>query len=181
MTSSWVPFRRCSLSYVVSLHVFKIDGEFKEIANTRPGNFAPTLEDIDQDGIFEIKVMDDILAEAFSCFADSATGKVVLRYSGDKYHVSADDMKKPAPDLNAMSPQIESWRIMVEKHEDGDWPPPPFIQAITTLFFTGNRHEAFELIDRVWPPYVDGKEDFTKSYLDTIGESNFYREFEEQI
>jgi len=177
--SKWTGGMHCCYS----LHIFELDGKFKEIANIDGGNFSPSLEDVDYDGIPEIKVSDDFLAYLFSSFADSATGEVILKYSNidSRYRVATDYMKKPAPDLDSMHKKIRSWQRMLLKRGDPEQPPPSLMQVITNLFYTGNKRLALELVDRSWPMEMGGKEDFLKSYEEALSESKFYREFEEQL
>lgn len=175
--SKWTGGAHCCYS----LHIFELGNELNEIANIDGGNFAPELIDLDQDGIPEIKVWDDFLAYRFSCFADSAIGHVILKYSGEGYKVASEYMQKPAPNLNSLTSKIDYWRNLLQKRKDLENLPRSFMQAVTNLAFTGNKQTAMELIERVWPPDFPGKEDFLKSYNNALYESKFYPEFEKQL
>ena len=174
--SKWTGGAHCCFS----LHVFELDKDLREIANVDGGNFYPVLEDIDHDGIAEIRVTDDALAYLFSSFASSAAGDVVLKYSNHEYRVAAEYMVKTAPELDIFNKKIKTWRKMLRKHAP-DWPPPSLIQTVTDLFYTGNARAAFALVDRTWPSDVAGKEDFLKAYEEVLEKSRYYQEFQKQI
>ncbi len=175
--SKWTGGMHCCYS----LHIFKIADDFKKIAEIDGGNFYPVLMDINNDGILEIEVTDDFLAYQFSSFAFSATGKVILKFSEDSYHVAPEYMIKSVPDLNNFNNQISSWKNKFHDDETGESPPPSLVQVITDLVFSGNKQTAFHLVDRSWPPNLEGKKEFLDSYEQTLRTSRFYREFEELL
>ncbi len=175
--SKWTGGAHCCFS----LYIFELSNEFKEIANIDGGNFLPSFEDINHDEIPEIKIWDDFLAYQFSCFADSAIGYVVLKYTGDGYKVAGEYMHRPAPDLNLLVSKIESWQKLLQKRKDLENMPRSFMQTITNLVFTGNKETALELVERTWPSDFPEKEEFLKLYDDALNESKFYQEFERQL
>src|SRR3989338_1950874 len=79
------------------LHIFELGADFKKVGELGGGNFGPELRDLDKDGVPEVVLRDDVLAEVFSCFADSATGRVIVQYSPNGYRVAANYMKRPPP------------------------------------------------------------------------------------
>lgn len=175
--SKWTGGAHCCFS----LRIFSLGSEFKEIANVDGGNYQPYFEDMDRDGIPEIRVGDDALAYLFSSFAFSAIAEVVLKYTNSRYRVASDLMKKPVLKRDDFEEKIEEWQIKIKEHSDPDWPPYDLIQAITDLVYTGNKVIALDLIERVWLPGVPGKEQFMHKYEDALRESRFYLEFEKQL
>lgn len=159
-----------------SLLIFNVQGEFKKIGDIYGGNYNFEIVDLDHDGIPEIRLNDDFLAYQFSCFANSAMATVILKYSNLHYGVAPELMKRPAH-LESFYAKIPKWRTLLRKHDNPDWPPPAFIQAMTDLIFTGNESLAFQLIDKVWLQDIPGKDDFLKSYREALADSRYYEEF----
>ena len=104
--SKWTGGAHCCYS----LYIFELGQDLKSIAHIDGGNFLPYLEDLNKDGIPEIKVTDDFLAYQFSSFAYSATADVVLKYRDGAYSVAAEYMKKPAPDFRSLLRKMPSWQ-----------------------------------------------------------------------
>ncbi len=172
--SKWTGGMHCCYS----LHIFDLTDGFQKIADLDGGNFSPELRDLDFDGIPEIEIRDDFLAYRFSSFADSATGRVVMKYEGSDYRIADEYMREPAPDSDSLAVKIEPWRRSLGKRKDLDNLPQSFMQAVTDLVFSGNKQAAFELVDRVWPADFPGKVTFLASYDDALHESKYYRMFE---
>lgn len=172
VVSKWTGGAHCCNS----LLIFDVRGEFRKIDEIYGGNYDLEIVDLDHDGIPEIRLLDDFLAYLFSSFAYSAKADVVLRYVNNHYLVAPELMKKPAR-LKALNAKIPRWRKLLRKHSDPEWPPSPFIQAMTDLIFTGNEILAFKLVDQVWPPDVPGKADFLKSYRTALVDSKYYSKF----
>lgn len=175
--SKWTGGMHCCYS----LHILELGQNFRTVAQVDGGNFPPHLEDINEDGVPEIKVTDDFLAYQFSSFAYSATAEVILEYRNGVYVVDADAMEKPAPDSYLLNKKMISWQKDFRQRDVGDYPPPEFIQTLTDLFYTGNKDLALDLINQAWPEDIPGKADFLQSYGDSLKESQFYSEFERNL
>ena len=163
-----------------SLLVFNLNSEFRKLAEIDAGNSDPELVDLDGDGIAEIKLFDDFLAEQFSCYADSAFPDVVIKYSKGRFAVAPEFMKKPPPSLDEFDDKIPIWRKGLREH-GRQWPPPDFMQDFTALIFHGNRKQAFELLEKTWPHDVVGKKEFKKEYREALNSSRYYRDFEKRL
>jgi hypothetical protein len=159
-----------------SLLIFDVKGKFKKIADIYGGNYGIEIVDLNHDGIPVIRLTDDFLAYRFSSFASSAQATVVLKFNKGQYTVAPELMKRPAY-LKSFAPVIPRWRKLLREHANPDWPPPPFIQAMTDLLFTGNEGLAYRLVDNVWPVNIPGKADFLKSYHEALANSQYYAEF----
>ena len=175
VVSKWTGGAHCCNS----LLIFDVKGEFKKIADIYGGNYDLEIVDLNHDGIPEIRLTDDFLAYWFSSFAYSAQASVVLKYVNGHYTVAPEFMKRPAR-LESFNADIPQWRKLLREHRDPDWPPPPFIQAMTDLIFTGHENLAYQLVDQVWQSGVPGKADFLKSYHEALADSIYYREFTER-
>lgn len=175
--SKWTGGAHCCFS----LHIFSLGREFKEIASVDGGNYQPYFEDIDQDGIPEIRVGDDTFAYLFSSFAFSAVGDVVLKYSNQGYRVASELMKRSAPNLDDMGEKIKEWQIELREHPNPDGAPYALVQSVTDLVYSGNKATALDLIDRVWFLDIPGKEYFLEEYEKALTASKFYPEFESQL
>lgn len=177
IVSKWTGGMHCCFS----MFIFELGHDFKVVANIDGGNFQPLLKDLNGDGIPEVEITDDFLAYQFSSFAYSATAEVVLEYRNGTYEVMAEFMRKPAPDFEFLSRDILSWQKEFSHNQSGDYPPPKFIQAVTDLYYTGNKNLALEVIERSWPTSIPGKQRFIHEYESALMESRFYRKFEEQV
>lgn len=163
-----------------NLLIFDLGSTFKKIADVYGGNFEPEIVDINKDEIAEISVLDDTFAGLFSSFATSAKGEVILKYSGGRYVVAPEFMKKPLPSRSAFDGQVSTLqRLMREKGPE--WPPPEFVQTITDFIYTGHEKDAFEFADRVWPREVAGRAAFLKKYRGYLNGSLYYREFKKRL
>jgi hypothetical protein len=167
--SKWTGGAHCCYS----LLIFNLGREFKKIAEILGGNFSPEFVDPNRDGIPEIKVTDDFLAYAFSSFADSALGSVILKYSNGQYLLAEEFMKRPPSTPKPWAKYFPAWRKDL-KEKGPDWPPESFIQALTNLVFTGNAREGRRFVDRVWPKDIEGKEAFLSSYKEALADSRYY-------
>ena len=158
-----------------SLLIFDVQGEFRKIDEIYGGNYDFEIVDLNHDGIPEIRLTDDFLAYLFSSFAYSAQATVILKYVNGHYLVAPELMKRPAR-LKWLDTKIPKWRKLLREHHDPDWPPPPLIQAMTNLIYSGNEKLAFQLVDEVWPQDISGKDDFLKSYREALADSRYYPE-----
>lgn len=175
--TNWTGGMHCCFS----LLVFEVGSEFKKIAEIEGGNYYPFFEDVDGDGIQEVKVGDDFLAYVFSSFAFSAIAEVTLKYSSGRFEVSAAHMVKSPPDWDSLVKKIPRWQKEIRERENPDFPPQEFIQAITNLIFSGNKEIAMELVQRTWPVDIQGKDEFLASYEEALHSSQYYGAFEKQL
>lgn len=176
VVSKWTGGMHCCYS----LLVFNLGNEFKKIAEIEGGSFSPELIDLNHDGIPEIKVTDDFLTEAFSSFANSAQGSVILKYSNGQYLLAEELMKRKPPSLRSWRKLFPAWRKEF-KEKGPDWPPESFIQALTNLVFTGNARTARSFVERAWPKEVEGKENFLRSYKEALAESRYYAQAAKEL
>ena len=133
IVSKWTGGAHCCNS----LLIFDVRGEFRKIDEIYGGNYNFEIVDLDHDGIPEIRLTDDFLAYLFSSFAYSARATVILKYVNGHYSVAPELMRRPVR-LKWFDAKVPKWRKLLREHRDPDWPPPPFIQAMTDLIFTGN-------------------------------------------
>lgn len=119
-----------------SLLIFELGDQFKEIAEIESGNYGAEFVDLDGDGIPEIEVADDVLAYQFTDFASSPSGTVILRYADRAYVLAEDLMKKVPPSRRSMSKRFSGWREQIRKN--AELLPASFLQALTSLVYTGN-------------------------------------------
>ncbi len=175
--SSWSGGAHCCFS----LHVFELGDQFKKIADIDAGNYYPFFKDLDHDGIPEIIITDDFLANVFSSFNETATGEVILKHSRNQYEVDAKHMKKPLPDIRKFEPNIVVWRKKFRNKEYTGDAPISLIQTMTDLVFTGNKSLAFDILEKSWPEEKNGKQKFIQDYKDALNDSKYYREFVKQL
>lgn len=156
-----------------SLLIFELGDEFKQSIEIEGGNFQPELTDLNKDGIPEVRITDDFLAYSFSCFADSATGRVILKYAGDKFVLAEELMKHTRAKKPFLPSNIRKWRELL-KMSTFESLPYPVMQAFTELIFTRNTQAALEFLDQVWPNDALDKNEFLKSYKEALSHSIYY-------
>jgi hypothetical protein len=177
VVSKWTGGAHCCFS----LLIFEIGNEFRKIATIEGGNFQPRFEDVDGDGVSEVKVGDDFLAYHFSSFASSAIADVTLKYTAGQYEVSVEHMLRLPTDWVTLAKKIPGWQKELRNSGNPDYPPPSFIQTITDLVFSGNKVIALQLLDYTWPMGLPGKNEFWSSYEEALRNSRYYGELEMRL
>lgn len=120
-----------------------------------------TLEDIDHDGIPEIKIGDFRFAYWRDVpFSDTPVPEVLLRLRGDHYEVACDLMREPAPDSTTLRGQA---REFGRGWTSGD-PPVDFWGYAVDLVYSGNADAAWRLFDVAWPRRNPGREEFLRDF-----------------
>lgn len=156
-----------------SLFVFELGAELRKIAEIEGGNFEPEIVDLKHDGRSEIIVTDDFLAYRFSSFAESAKGKVILKFSNGDFVPADEYMRRKPPSGSSWQNHVTSWRKSL-KESGPERLPESFVQALTDLVFTGNEHLARPFVDKVWPEGIPGKIAFLKEYKEALADSRYY-------
>lgn len=175
LISEWTGGAHCCFLF----HIFRLDDHFKKLTSVEGGNFYPELEDVDGDGVLEIKIEDDFLAYIFADFSRTAVGKVFLKYLNGRFAVDSKHMKNSVLSHFVGKEKIESWRRSFRLHNYIGDAPDSLIQEVTDLFYNGNKDIALDLVNRSWPKEIPGKDRFLDSYKDALKNSKFYPEFEE--
>ncbi|MCB0349859.1 MAG: hypothetical protein KDD38_01670 [Bdellovibrionales bacterium] len=168
--SSWSGGAHCCFT----LRIFDVTDGFRQAAYIDSGNFMAVFEDLDFDGIPEIKVTDDFLAYQFSSFAESATADVVLKYSEGEFIVAPEFMLKAPLDLRLLRNEITEWRRQIREANDLGNLPYSFMKTVTDLTFSGNWQTAEQLVELTWPSEGPSKKDFLIRYEMALAESKFY-------
>ncbi len=163
------------------LHIFELGTDFRKIASIDGGNFQPFFEDLDGDGVLELRIDDDFLAYRFSSFADTASADVVLEYIDGQYHVASKFMQTPAPDQDLLVDKARSYWEGFKERRAGEDAPRVLILLMNKLAFTGHKQMALDIADLSWPANFPGKFEFLKSYEEGLAESKYYSAFEAQI
>jgi len=116
-----------------------------------------TLDDVDHDGIPEIKVGDFRFAYWRDVpFSDTPVPDVILKLHGDHYEVACDLMRQPPPGAASLR---EAARNLARGWTTGD-PPVDLWGYAVDLVYSGNAADAWRLLDIAWPRDNPGRADF---------------------
>lgn len=173
--SQWTGGAHCC--YV--LKFFELEKNFVKLPEIEDRFAYPMLRGWEEGNFPRIETLDPFLEERFSSYAQSATGKVVLEYVDGKFVPAIEYMKTPLkhPDHKILASIKEEF----QRPYKGEWPPPPFIQALTNLTYGGHKEAAENLLNEVWPSQLEGKSEFWKAYEAELKKSEYYPEFERRL
>ncbi len=116
-----------------------------------------TLDDVDHDGIPEIKVGDFRFAYWRDVpFSDTPVPDVIYRFRKDHYEVACDLMHEDPPDDATLRRQA---RDLAHGWTTGD-PPVDLWSAAVDYVYSGNPDAAWRLLDLAWPQGNPGEADF---------------------
>ena len=167
----WTGGNHCDFLF----QLFEIGDRFRYIQtiNLRHSELAD-FRDVDGDDALELPMNDWIFAYWRTSFIASPAPRIILKYTGKKYEMAPDLMRKPgfahdelvtmAIDLQANS----SW--------EGGHPPVDLWAEMLKLIYTGNMNQAWELAEMAWPPRIAGEEQFLQDFRSRLAESPFWNE-----
>jgi hypothetical protein len=143
--------------------IFELGDTFRQIATIDVMDSGSAhFEDRDGDANLEFVFGDYTFAYWNECFADSPVPKVVLRFSGNGYHIAEDQMRGEPPS-DAKIRQIAA-RIAETPSRSKDLPPTPLWGTMLEWIYKGNADAAWQLFDLAWQPEMPGKDEFLKSF-----------------
>lgn len=117
------------------------------------------FEDLDGDGVPEVKIGDFRFAywRDYS-FAETPVPDVILAWRHGAYRPACDLMKEDAPTAAALN---RKGRELTQGWTAGD-PPPGFWGYAVDLIYQGHADLGWRLLERGWPPAIEGKDVFLK-------------------
>ncbi len=137
-----------------TVYVFEL-GEPTRLLGALDAGYAvgEPFADITGDGSFEFVTNDWTFSYWRTDFATSPAPTVILRFDGAGYRLAAELMETRAPSSEELSKAAAAMTVRIEQEE-------PFWEPLLELIYTGNAPTAWQLLDRAWPPDLDGRTEF---------------------
>ena len=130
---------------------------FREYGTIDGADGDVVLDDVDGDGIPEIKVGDFRFAYWRDVpFSDTPVPEMIYRFRDGRYEVACDLMREPEPRDATLRRQA---RALAHGWTSGD-PPVDLWSAAVDYVYAGNPDAAWRLLDLAWPPGIPGHDDF---------------------
>ncbi len=153
--------------------------------------FPQDVIDLDNNGTFEIQVLDDVFTYWKVSFAESPAPLVVWEYQNGRYRPSAKLMKKAWTDKKALWQQaaelnaalkvlqtkgfdIQQWRTFdLISSDDKHTLPPALWEVMADLLYAGNTELAVAFLDKAWYQGLKGKSLFLKEFKKQLLSSQY--------
>jgi hypothetical protein len=147
--------------------------EFRDYGTIDGADGDVVLEDVNRDGVPEIKVGDFRFAYWRDVpFSETPVPEVLLRFSGSGYEVACDLMRDTPPDAAGLR---ETAADLAAGWTTGD-PPAELWGFAVDLVYSGNAEHAWRLLDLAWPAGNPGKEDFLRELRARLADSPCWRQ-----
>jgi hypothetical protein len=156
------------------LYVFELGETFRQIVAIDGGSYGFTLADLNHDRIPEIEFSDGVIDYVFACFAGSPPGRVILKFTGDKYDIAQELMKTPRPTNHFINSEKDQIRLAFKKRDSPDL-PYPFLKLMMDLSYTGHFDLALKVADETWPPDMPGLEKFKSDFREALDSSIYWK------
>jgi hypothetical protein len=146
--------------------------EFRDYGTIDGADGEVVFEDVDRDGIPEVRVGDFRFAYWRDVpFSETPVPDVVMRFRGDHYEVACDLMRAPPPDDAALR---EHARELTRGWQSGD-PPAELWGLAVDLVYGGNADSAWRLLALGWPAGNPGREEFVRELRQRLADSPCWR------
>jgi hypothetical protein len=146
--------------------------EFRDYGTIDGADGDVMLEDVNRDGVPEIKIGDFRFAYWRDVpFSDTPVPEVLLRFRRRGYEVACDLMRQPPPDDASLR---ETARELAGGWKTGD-PPPEFWGFAVDLVYAGNADQAWRLFEVGWPPGNPGRDEFVRELRARLADSPCWR------
>ncbi|MBC7466240.1 MAG: hypothetical protein H7256_09625 [Bdellovibrio sp.] len=158
------------------VHIFELGKKVKKLVTVQAMSSSVRFVDLDNDGFPEIEFWDGSIDYQFACFADSPSGRVVLKFKKDHYEVATGLMNKPAPTQQKIRVLKEAITLAFEKKDTPDL-PYDFLNTVMELSYTGHFNLALKLADEVWPSGKPGLAKFKNEFSEALHESIYWKNY----
>jgi len=166
----------CEMNYIIEL-----SNPLKILWRQFSGDGSATLVDLNNDGIMEIEVMDDVLDYWNTSHAASPFPTVTLSLQKSAYHADPKYMRRPAPsdaDLKRTA------KLMTAEYWSGQYCAPddevcmPPWGYVVDLIYTGNMETAKKFIDMAWVENetFKSKDDFIAEFVEALKAGKYYED-----
>jgi len=153
----------CSRATVLSLG----REQLLELGSFDGGHGDVELEDVNGDGVSEIKVGDWRFAYWRDYpFGDTEVPEVLFRYRDGRYQVACDLMRQAAPPPDAAELHARA-RELTDGWVTGD-PPAEFWGFAVDLVYRGQADLAFSWLESSWPASVSGRAEFLRDLREKL-------------
>ena len=170
-----------------TFYIFELGETFRLVDKISAEHGGITFEDLDGDGVPEIKMQDWSYAYEFASFGDCYAPEVVLRYKDDHYVIAPDLMTTPAlteEELVAKAAAVKA--AYREVAEDGNvtlsspatWGAAGGVlwNAMLELVYTGREDQALRLFNLAWPEWAHGKRHALRNFTKAVAHSRYYQQ-----
>ena len=124
-----------------------------------------TFEDVDNDGVPEVKVGDFRFAYWRDyAFAETPVPDVLLAWREGQYRPACDLMKEDAPSAATLARRA---RELTAGWDEGD-PPASFYGYAVDLIYAGHPDVAWRFLNTAWPAGISGKDEFLGDLRDKL-------------
>jgi len=164
-------------------YLYSLGKKFKPIAVLETKDSSLRFQDLDGDSIYEILGRDYTFAYWQTYFADSPAPEVILRHTGEGYHLALDLMRKSPPSEEELSKQITDVRRqfgdpVMETFQDPAWRtarvPSSLWETMLDLIYGGNSQVAWDFFSRAWPKNEKGENEFLAAFKAKLQTSPYW-------
>jgi len=168
--SEWTGHAHCCTFY----HIFEIGNKFRHIQtiDLKHSEWA-AFENFDSDPDLELSMSDWTFAYWRTCFANSPSFEVILKYTGNKYEMACELMRKPGLPHNELIQLATAIRCSPAWKQEQ--PPVELWERMLKLIYTGNMNQAWLLVKLSWPHGIAGKDKFVKDFALNLAKSPFWK------
>lgn len=159
------------------LGVFEMANDgLKKLITIDGGSYYFQIKDFDGDKIPEIEFWDWPIDYQFNSFADSAQGRVLLKFIEGKYQVASGLMYKKRPSNKKL---IEIKNEIKKSFKDmGDRVPYELLSIMMELSYTGYKELALRIAEETWPKERDDLKKFKTEFRSALRNSKYWSEFD---
>jgi hypothetical protein len=147
------------------------DAGAQQLLHLKTGNCEVELQDLDNDGIFELATCDDIFAYQYCSFAMSGMPPVVYRYDREQRTYVPDTPKYAAAFAERAKQHLDDARSELARPEDQrEFSPECIVHGpvADTIFLTGKIDAGIELLRTLMPKDDEHRREFETALTNTI-------------
>jgi len=139
------------------------------------GSYYFQIKNFDADEISEIEFWDWPIDYLFNSFADSAQGRVILKFIDGKYRVASSLMYRKRPNNKKLLKLKDEIRRSFK--DMGDRVPYELLQIMMELSYTGYNELALSLAEETWPKERTDLKKFKSDFRAALKNSIYWSEF----
>lgn len=158
------------------LSVFELtETGIKKTITVDGGSYHFKIKDFDGDHFPEIEFWDWPIDYLFNSFADSAQGRVVLKFIDGKYHVASSLMYSRRPNNKKLLMLKD--KIRANFKDMGDRVPYELLNIMMELSYTGYKELALKIAEETWPKERTDFKTFKREFSNALKDSKYWSEF----
>ena len=172
-----------------TLHVFEIGDKLKEIGQIRADHSDRShFVDLNHDGQYEFVGSDWAFAYWGTSFLDSPAPTIILKYSGGRFRLAYDLMRKSRPTSEEFTKLVhhvasdEGWNPQARADcLAGCGVPLSLWENMLELMYTGHADLGWKLLDQTWPSQQKGKPIFVRQFCKQLRSSRYWHDLKNAI